>query len=73
VCFVYLVKVLFKVCLCYVIYEFISIRFFRPNDTSVGEWAIVELQGELETRNSSSENQLFIGDLHYTNKVLYML
>ncbi|KDR20324.1 Chromosome transmission fidelity protein 8-like protein, partial [Zootermopsis nevadensis] len=33
-----------------------------------GEWAIVELQGDLESRNDSSMHQQFIGDLHYTNK-----
>ncbi|XP_023715823.1 chromosome transmission fidelity protein 8 homolog [Cryptotermes secundus] len=39
-----------------------------PNDSSVGEWAIVELQGDLKSRNGSSMHQQFIGDLHYTNK-----
>lgn len=39
-----------------------------PNDSSVGEWAIVELQGDLKSRNGASMHQQFIGDLHYTNK-----
>ncbi|KAJ9591176.1 hypothetical protein L9F63_027319 [Diploptera punctata] len=39
-----------------------------PDDATVGEWAIVELQGDLESRDNSNIYEQFIGDLHYTNK-----
>ncbi|XP_060072860.1 chromosome transmission fidelity protein 8 homolog [Ylistrum balloti] len=32
------------------------------------EWAIIDLQGGLETRNNVSLNGRFIGDLHFTHK-----
>ena len=34
------------------------------------EWAMVELQGSLETRHPVPLSGKFIGDLHFTHKVL---
>ncbi|KAH9494628.1 Chromosome transmission fidelity protein 8 [Bulinus truncatus] len=40
-----------------------------PNDGGeCKEWAIVELQGDLETRHPVPLNNNFIGDLHFTHK-----
>ena len=35
---------------------------------SVGEWGLVELQGQLETRDQVSFNDMHIGDLHFDKK-----
>jgi len=39
-------------------------------DGKVKEWAMVELQGTLETRHPVPVSGKFIGDLHFTHKVL---
>lgn len=40
---------------------------FSPDpETGVPEWVIVEVQGDLETRNDNSMEGEFIGDLMYT-------
>ena len=38
---------------------------FRPTDGGPQEWAILELQGDLEARGNKSVNNQFIGDLSY--------
>lgn len=35
---------------------------------SVGEWGLIELQGQLETRDQVSFNDMHIGDLHFDKK-----
>lgn len=35
---------------------------------NVGEWGLVELQGQLETRDQVSFNDMHIGDLHFDTK-----
>lgn len=35
-------------------------------EESPGEWAIIELQGDLESRAGGTFDSQFIGDLHYT-------
>lgn len=42
------------------------INFSPDPETGVPEWVIVEVQGDLETRNDNSMEGEFIGDLMYT-------
>lgn len=37
----------------------------KPGET-IAEWAIIELQGDLQTREDSPWSGQFVGDLHYT-------
>ncbi|KAL3859936.1 hypothetical protein ACJMK2_010115 [Sinanodonta woodiana] len=37
-------------------------------DNTLSEWAMIELQGSLETRHPVALNGRFIGDLHFTKK-----
>ncbi|XP_066992178.1 chromosome transmission fidelity protein 8 homolog [Anabrus simplex] len=39
-----------------------------PTETPPGEWAVIELQGDLESRLHDSLHSQYIGDLHYTTK-----
>ncbi|CAL1532764.1 unnamed protein product [Lymnaea stagnalis] len=39
-----------------------------PGERSCKEWAIIELQGDLETRHPVPLSSKFIGDLHFTHK-----
>jgi len=42
--------------------------------STIPEWSIVEVQGDLETKSSeASTNGQFIGDLHFTKKVRFEL
>ncbi|XP_046991535.1 chromosome transmission fidelity protein 8 homolog isoform X1 [Schistocerca americana] len=36
--------------------------------SKLGEWAIIELQGDLRNRSNDTLHSQFIGDLHYTEK-----
>ena len=45
---------------------------FHSNVEGTTEWGMVELQGTLESRNDISWNGLYIGDLHFDNKVRFM-
>ncbi|XP_015515741.1 chromosome transmission fidelity protein 8 homolog [Neodiprion virginianus] len=38
----------------------------KKDGEDTNEWAIIELQGDLESRTNQSLNDQFIGDLHYT-------
>ncbi|PSN57764.1 hypothetical protein C0J52_00346 [Blattella germanica] len=38
-----------------------------PQDSAAGEWAIVELQGNLKSRDNNTIYDKFVGDLHYSN------
>ncbi|XP_069701392.1 chromosome transmission fidelity protein 8 homolog isoform X2 [Periplaneta americana] len=40
----------------------------QRSDSPVEEWAVVELQGDLESRDNENFHEQFIGDLHYTKK-----
>ena len=40
----------------------------RLSDTP-GEWGLVELQGQLETRHQAPFNSLHLGDLHFDDQV----
>ncbi|XP_063232058.1 chromosome transmission fidelity protein 8 homolog isoform X2 [Bacillus rossius redtenbacheri] len=40
----------------------------RPGGDGCCEWAVVELQGDLESRSRRSLFDQFIGDLHFTTK-----
>ncbi|XP_052818682.1 chromosome transmission fidelity protein 8 homolog isoform X2 [Mya arenaria] len=43
--------------------------YFRPGDAGKPqEWAMIELQGTLETRHPVPFSGRFIGDLHFTHK-----
>ncbi|XP_023171304.2 chromosome transmission fidelity protein 8 homolog [Drosophila hydei] len=37
----------------------------KTHNAGSGEWAIIELQGDLEVRSNQSMNDQFIGDLYY--------
>ncbi|XP_041376372.1 chromosome transmission fidelity protein 8 homolog [Gigantopelta aegis] len=39
-----------------------------PSDGSCPEWAILDVQGDLETRHNVPLSGKFIGDLHFTHK-----
>ena len=47
---------------------------FRPGDSeNCPEWVMIELQGDLETKSqAASLSGKFIGDLHYTKKVVFI-
>ncbi|RUS80366.1 hypothetical protein EGW08_011863 [Elysia chlorotica] len=46
-----------------------NVCLLRPGDNAdQKEWAIVELQGDLETRHPVPLSGKFIGDLHFTHK-----
>ena len=48
----------------------ISLSFLRSDDKSTcDEWAIIELQGDLETRQPVPLSGKFIGDLHFGQSV----
>ena len=36
---------------------------------SLGEWGLVELQGQLETRDGAPFDGMHLGDLHFDDKV----
>ena len=40
----------------------------KPGEDAVPEWFIVEMQGDLESRNKANLEGKFIGDLHYTKE-----
>ena len=48
---------------------------FRPGDSeNCPEWVMIELQGDLETKSqAASLSGKFIGDLHYTKKVEFIV
>ncbi|XP_017843618.1 chromosome transmission fidelity protein 8 homolog [Drosophila busckii] len=37
----------------------------KTNSAGTGEWAIIELQGDLEVRQNQNMHEQFIGDLYY--------
>lgn len=47
--------------------------YFRQGspEQNCPEWVIVDLQGNLETRQAVPLSGKFIGDLHFTQKVLF--
>ena len=51
---------------------YIFFHFLSPEEDNgkPKEWAMVELQGSLETRHPVPLSGKFIGDLHFTHKVL---
>ncbi|KAL4235401.1 Chromosome transmission fidelity protein 8 [Mactra antiquata] len=46
----------------------IPVRIPSAGDGETKEWAMIELQGSLETRNPVPLGGKFIGDLHFTHK-----
>ena len=47
----------------------IFLLFSLEENADKKEWAIIELQGDLETRHPVPLSGKFIGDLHFTHKV----
>lgn len=46
----------------------LSVFFSKNEDDGVPEWAIVELQGLIQTKNEKSTDAKVVGDLHYSNR-----
>ncbi|XP_076358375.1 chromosome transmission fidelity protein 8 homolog [Tachypleus tridentatus] len=40
----------------------------EDSESGVPDWAVVELQGDLESKNGQELHGSFVGDLHYTKK-----
>ena len=45
-----------------------TMLLFVKSDGDVKEWFMIEMQGDLESRNKEHLEGKFIGDLHYTKQ-----
>lgn len=45
--------------------NFSNLHLFKRNKSNLAEWAIIELQGDLEVRGDKIADGEYIGDLNY--------